>query len=110
MGSWELQLFHLFGRPMHKIGGEHLPPSAGRTIFCSEVDHTDVDKTSISPIIISRRWPEIGVTSKLNPVRRLRRLMIEEIKDHQCYENLWQPRPPLAMSALRGNPEDIKSD
>jgi hypothetical protein len=57
------------------------------------LDHTDDDKTSISPIIISRRWPEIGVTGKLNPVRRLHRLMIEEIKDHQCYENVGQPRP-----------------
>jgi hypothetical protein len=36
--------------------------------------------------------------------------MIEEIKDHQCYENLGQPRPPLAMSAFRGDPEDIYSD
>jgi hypothetical protein len=55
----------------------------GAAAFSCEVDHTDDDKTSISPIIISRRWPEIGVTNKLNHVRRLRRLMIEETKDHQ---------------------------
>jgi hypothetical protein len=68
------------------MGDQHLPPSAGRTIFSCGVDHTDDDKASISPIIISRRWPEIGVMSKLNLIRRLHRLMIEETKNNQSAE------------------------